>query len=178
MVRAGSVEFDVADEDTRTAVARALGDGLRRAREAHGWSRAQFVALLPSGVGDRTLLAYEHGIRQLTVLRLLELSQALGVPASVVLTEALQRARINLRNLTLRVDLRHLLGDSNIHYRPLFQWARNRLNDAPNGVIEVTPSGVRELAAFMGRTPAELSRYLARFTPDDYEFEEGVAATS
>jgi hypothetical protein len=170
MVRA--VEFDVADEETRAAVARAMGDGLRRAREAHGWSRAQFVELLPSGIGDRTLLAYEHGIRQLTVLRLLELSQALGVPATVILTEALQRARINLQNLTLRVNLRHLLGDTNMHYRPLSQWARNRLNDTPNGVIDVTPSGVRELAAFIGRTPVELAKYLARFAPDDHDFEE------
>ncbi len=162
------------DEVTSTAVARALGEELRRAREARGWSRVQFVELLPSGIGDRTLLSYEYGSRQVSVLRLLELAQVLRVPAPVLLTEALQRARVYLQNLVLRVDLRHLLGDTNMHYRPLSQWARNRLNDTPNGVIEVTPSGLRELAAFIGRTPAELSNYLAAFTPDEHE-KEAVA---
>jgi hypothetical protein len=36
------------------------------------------VKRLLSKIGDRTLLAYEHGLRQLTMLRLLELSQGLG----------------------------------------------------------------------------------------------------
>jgi transcriptional regulator with XRE-family HTH domain len=168
--------FDVVDEVTSAAIARALGDELRRAREAHGWSRAQLVELLPSGIGERTLLSYEYGVRHLTIIRLLELAQALRLPASVLLAEALQRARIYLQNLVLRVDLRHLLRDTNMHYRPLSQWARNRLNDTSNGVIEVTPSGLRELAAFLGRTPAELSNYLAAFTPDDHEFEKEAVA--
>ena len=158
---------DVTDEATASAIARALGEELRRAREARGWSRAQFVKGLPSQIGDRTLLAYEHGLRQITVLRLLELSQGLGVPASVILVQAMQRARLYLQNLVLRVDLRQLLQDNNMHYRPLSSWARNRLNKVAGGVIEVTPSGVRELAAVLGRTPQELSAYFAKFTPED-----------
>jgi hypothetical protein len=51
--------MNTGDEVTEKAVARALGEELRRAREAGEWSRAQFVRLLPSGIGDRTLLAYE-----------------------------------------------------------------------------------------------------------------------
>lgn len=164
--------LDVTDEVTTSAIARALGDELRRAREARGWSRALFVKRLPSQIGDRTLLAYEHGLRQLTVLRLLELSEALEVPASVIVAQALQRARLYLHNITVRVDLRHLLQDNNMHYRPLFSWARNRLNDSADGVIEVTPDGVRELAAFMGRTHREMSSYLAKFTPDHADTEE------
>lgn len=157
---------DVTDEATASAIARALGEELRRAREAQGVSRAQFVKGLPSQIGDRTMLAYEHGLRQITVLRLLELSQGLGVPASVILVQAMQRARLYLQNLVLRVDLRWLLQDNNVHYRPLSSWARNRLNKARSEVIEVTPSGVRELAAVLGRTPQELSAYFAKFTPD------------
>lgn len=158
--------LDVTDEVTSTAIARALGDELRRAREARGWSRARFVRRLPSQIGDRTLLAYEHGLRQLTVLRLLELSEGLGVPASVIVAQALQHARLYLDNLVVRVDLRELLQDSNNNYRPMFPWARNRMNDSTDGVIEVTPSGVRELAAVLGRTSQELTSYLAKFTPE------------
>ncbi|MBB4903991.1 helix-turn-helix domain-containing protein [Actinophytocola algeriensis] len=158
--------LDIEDEATANAIARALGDELRRGREARGWSRAWFVKRLPSRIGDRTLLAYEHGMRQLTVLRLVELAEGLEVPASVILGQALQRARLTLHNLVLRVDLRQLLQGDNNNYRVLFPWARNRLNSSTNGVIEVTPTGVQELAAFIGRTPAELATHLSQFTPD------------
>jgi hypothetical protein len=50
---------DAQGEVSDRVVSRAIGEELRRAREAGGWSRAQFVKLLPSGIGDRTLLAYE-----------------------------------------------------------------------------------------------------------------------
>jgi transcriptional regulator with XRE-family HTH domain len=158
--------MDTEDDETARAVARALGDELRRAREAGGWSRAQFVARLPSGIGDRTLLAYEHGLRHLTVIRLLELSEALGVYPQDVLGKALQRARIHLQNLILLVDLRRLLKDGSFKFRPMNQWAKNRLNDAPDGVAELTPSAVRELAAFLGSTHHDLANYLAKFLPE------------
>jgi len=48
---------------TEKAISRALGEELRRARDALGLSRAQFVATLPSGIGERTLLAYEPAPR-------------------------------------------------------------------------------------------------------------------
>jgi transcriptional regulator with XRE-family HTH domain len=160
-------QINILDEETATAIARALGDVLRRAREAGGWSRAQFVARLPSKIGDRTLLAYEHGLRQLTVLRLLELSQGLGMGAPDVLARALQEARIALANLTLRVDLQALVKHGNEKFRPMVQWARNKLNKCPDGVAELTPSAVVELADFMGCEHHELAAHLARFLPED-----------
>ncbi len=36
-------------------ISRAIGEELRRAREALGWSRGHLVSRLPSGIGDRTL---------------------------------------------------------------------------------------------------------------------------
>lgn len=158
--------LDTEDEATSTAIALALGDELRRTREAKGWSRAQFVAQLPSKIGDRTLLAYEHGLRQLTVLRLIELSEGLGVGASIILSQALQRARISLENQVLRIDLHQLLQDNNNTFRPIFPWARNRLNEARDGIVELTPAAVKELAVFLGRTHLELAKYLGQFTPE------------
>jgi transcriptional regulator with XRE-family HTH domain len=70
-------------------VSRALGEELRRRREALGWSRARLVACLPSGIKDRTLMSYEDGTRNLTVVRLLEVCQGLGVPAPLLLNRAL-----------------------------------------------------------------------------------------
>jgi transcriptional regulator with XRE-family HTH domain len=149
------------------AISRAISEELRRARETQGWSRIQLVSLLPSGIGDRTLLSYEHGTRHLTALRLIEICQALGVDAPTLLNQALQRARIHLANLVLRIDLRFLLNDRSEKFRPMHQWARNRLNDTPDGVAELPPSSVRELATFVGCTYQELGNFLCRFLPDD-----------
>src|SRR3954447_2908080 len=94
-------------------VSRALGEELRRTREGLGWSRLQLVARLPSGIGDRTLLSYEHGTRHLTVLRLIELGRAMMVDAPTLLARGLQQARIYVEQLPLTVDLNALLHDQN-----------------------------------------------------------------
>ncbi|MFL6127245.1 helix-turn-helix domain-containing protein [Actinophytocola sp.] len=154
---------------TERAISRALGEELRRTREARGWSRAQLVGMLPSGIGDRTLLSYEHGTRHLTVLRLIELCNALGVAADTVVAHALQRARIHLENQNLRIDLRVMLRDSSDKFRPMAQWARNKLNETPDGIAELAPAAARELAIFAGYTVRELADYLAMFVPDDTE---------
>lgn len=154
------------DEVTEKAISRAIGAELRRTREAKRWSRGQLVARLPSGIGDRTVLSYEHGSRHLTVLRLVELCRALGVEAPTLLTQALQRARVELANLVLQVDLRALINDGNDKFRPMVQWAKNKLNKCPDGVAELPPSSVEELADFVGYAYVVLANYLARFAPD------------
>ena len=149
------------------AISRAVGEELRRAREAKGWSRAQLVGMLPSGIGDRTLLSYEHGTRHLTVLRLVELSRALGVASPGLLNQAMQRSRLHLQNLALQVDVRQMLDDGSDTFRPMRQWALNKLIDHPDGIVEVAPASVRELATFVGYTHRDLANYLARFIPDE-----------
>jgi transcriptional regulator with XRE-family HTH domain len=161
--------MDASDDEVARAVAQAVGEELRRARVAKGWSRAQFVPRLPSGIGDRTLLAYEHGLRHLTLIRLLELCEALDVVATDVMSQALQRARLHLENLVLTIDLRALVNSGNFKFRPLVQWAKNKLNKHPDGVVELAPVGVIELADFMGCSHHELATYLARFVPERTE---------
>jgi transcriptional regulator with XRE-family HTH domain len=158
---------DAPAEITEKVISRAIGEELRRAREATGWSRLQLVSRLPSGIGDRTLLSYEHGTRHLTVLRFIEICRALGFAAPTLLTQALQRARIHLSNLVLCIDLRFLLNDKSDKFRPMHQWARNKLNENPDGVVELPPSSVRELATFVGCGYLELANYLARFVPEE-----------
>jgi transcriptional regulator with XRE-family HTH domain len=154
------------EDASEKTISRAIGEELRRAREATGWSRGQLVAQLPSGIGDRTLLSYEHGTRHLTVIRLIEICRVLGVAAPTLLNQALQRARIHLQNLVLHIDLNHLLNDMNEKFRPMHQWARNKLNENPDGVVELPPSSVRELATFVGCTYQELANHLAKFIPE------------
>jgi hypothetical protein len=132
-------------------------------------SRGQLVAQLPSGIGDRTLLSYEHGARHLTVIRLIEICRVLDAAAPTLLNQALQRARIHLQNLALLVDLRHLLNDRNEKFRPMHQWAKNKLNEFPGGVVELPPSSVRELATFVGCGYQDLAVYLAKFIPEKTE---------
>jgi transcriptional regulator with XRE-family HTH domain len=156
----------IQEDVTAKAVSAAVGAELRQVRETRGWSRSQFIARLPSGIGERTLLAYEHGLRQLTILRLLELCYALDVMAPMLLNQALQKACIHLANLTLQVDLRELINARSVKFRPLVQWAQNKLNNCPDGIAELTPSVVAELATFMGHEHRDLANYLARFIPE------------
>jgi transcriptional regulator with XRE-family HTH domain len=162
--------MDFCDPDARRLVSKAIGEELRRARESRGWSRAQFVARLPSGIGERTLLSYEHGTRELAVLRLLELCASLETDPTGVLSFALQRAKVLLENMDLQIDLHALLDNHNPTFRPIHQWARNKMNRHPDGIATLAPTAVRELADFIGCAHDELTHHLARFIPDaEYE---------
>ena len=158
--------LEAVGEPSDKMISRAVGEELRRAREALGWSRGHLVSRLPSGIGDRTLLSYEHGTRHLTTLRLIELCRAMGVDAPTLLTRALQRARIHMSNLIIEVDLQALLRDNSDPFRPMAQWARNALNLHPDGVMVVEPPAVRNLALFVGCTYRDLTNHLARFIPE------------
>lgn len=157
---------NVPREFASDVVVKAVGEELRRVREARGWTRLEVVESLPSGIGDRTLLSYEHGVRQMTLSRFAELSWALEVDPPTMFARGLQRARVLVQNLTLEVDLRALLRDERATFQPLKQWARNVLNDHPGGFIQVEPAVVRNLASFIGCGNRELAEHLARFTPE------------
>jgi transcriptional regulator with XRE-family HTH domain len=90
-------ELSSVDECTGRAFAKAVGEQLQRAREARGWSRVHMVQRMPSGVGERTLLAYEHGLRQLTLLRLAELAHMLEIDAPTVYARGLQQTQLYLK---------------------------------------------------------------------------------
>jgi hypothetical protein len=154
------------DEVTEKAISRAVGGELRRAREANGWSRGFVVARLPSGIGDRTLLSYEHGTRHLTLLRFIEICRALGEVPPLLLNRALQRARIHLENLVLQVDVRQLVTQRDEEFVQMVAWAHNKLIKHPDGVVELAPSTVVELADFIGCPATDLAKYLAGFVPD------------
>ncbi|MFC4855266.1 helix-turn-helix domain-containing protein [Actinophytocola glycyrrhizae] len=158
--------MDAAQDDEDRAFARVLGQELRTARETKGLTRIQLVAQLPSGIGDRTLLTYEHGIRQITVNRFVEICRALGVAAAEILDQALEKAR-DLRAFSLRVNLTAVLRDQRDELAPIRFWAQRRIEDSSSAEVLLPPAVVRELAAALGFSHAALARYLVEFSADD-----------
>lgn len=158
---------DRPDLPSEKMISRAIGLELRHTRESLGWSRLHLAARLPSGIGDRTLLSYEHGSRNLTALRLIEIGYAMETDPSMLMSRGLQRARILLQNLALEVDLRALLHDQNGTFRPMRQWARNTLNVHPDGIAHIEPTVAQNLALFIGCPYLDLVNYLSRFIPDN-----------
>jgi transcriptional regulator with XRE-family HTH domain len=141
----------------------ALGVELRHAREDKGWSRAELVAKLPSRIGERTLLSYEHGTRQMNLVRMHEICQALAITTPDLLRRAEERALRLLRDVPLRVDLHQLLTDKD-EFR-LHRWANNALAESADGIAEITPSAVEDIAVLLGIPPRELTAFLCRFSP-------------
>jgi hypothetical protein len=97
---------------------------------------------------------------------LLELCAGLEADPLRLLGFALQRAKVLLESITLHVDLGALLDNHNHTFRPMHQWARNKLNQYPDGVAPLAASAVDELADFIGCARADLAVHLARFIPD------------
>ena len=157
--------MDAAQDDEDRTFARILGQELRTARETKGWTRNQLVGQLPSKIGDRTLLTYEHGIRQITLARYIEICRTLGVAASEILDRALEKTR-DLRAFPLQVDLTAVLRDQRAEWEPVRFWARRTAEGAPSTMI-LSPEVVRELAMALGFTHTALARYLVEFSPDE-----------
>jgi hypothetical protein len=153
-------------------ISRALGHELRLVREARGWGRGQTVKRLPAGIGARTLLSYEAGTRNMTVLRFVQLCRALDVSAPAVLSTALQRARLYFDVLHLRVDLRLVLRDPTPEFRVLHGWASTKLHRSGTPVADLAPASVADLADFIQRDPYDLAVHLSRFVPEGYPSAE------
>jgi transcriptional regulator with XRE-family HTH domain len=158
---------DPIDVVNRT-ISQVVGRLLRQLRESRGLTRPELAWRLPSRITEHTLLTYEHGIRHLTFVRLVELCSALGAPAPEVVQATLQQAGVDLELLSIRVNLRAVIGDENIEYESVQRWAANRLAEDPegSGIVRLTPDTVREMAAIVGCPHQALVSYLARFTPD------------
>lgn len=162
--------MNASGEITDRAFARILGQEVRQAREAVGLTRLQIVHRLPSGIGDRALLSYEHGTRHMTVVRLVEISRELDVTASEILRKASMKAR-DFRNYAIDVNLRSVLQDEQKGFEPIRTWAQNRLNGNPNHEVLLAPATLAELATAFGFSHDALAAYLIEFTSDDLATE-------
>jgi transcriptional regulator with XRE-family HTH domain len=155
-------------EAVESVVSRALGDEIRRLRDAAGMSRASLIERMGSDIHAQTLATYEAGSRQCTVTRFVEICMALGVAPSDVLGLALQRAEIDLLKNGMRVDLRAIIADNRAEMTLIRKWARKRLAADPNGsgVVRIGGSAIQELAILSDYADHEqLIDELLKFSP-------------
>ena len=158
----------VADEIDATDVAarQAIGQELRRARDAIGWTRAELVTRLPFRVHVQTIAGYERGTVQCSTNRFLVLCGTLGISAPDALAWAMQRAEIDLPTIGAQIDLRAVVHDKAPDLLPLRRWARRRLKDNPStGVARLAWPVIQELATVLGMGRDEFVRTLILFTP-------------
>lgn len=149
-------------------ITRALGDEIRRVRDHNGWTRAELVDRMASDIHVQTLATYEQGVRQCTVVRLIEICRALGVAAPDVLGLALQRAELDLKLIGVRVDVRAIARDERNEYAAIQDWAGRRLSVDQDGagVVYLDRTAIREMAVILGYTEEQLYAYLVKFIPD------------
>jgi hypothetical protein len=84
-----------------------------------------------------------------------------GVAPGKLMDRALQQAGVVLESLVLRIDLTRLLESDDEMLLPLAPWARKRLDESHDGVAELHPVALRELATAFGYDPKELGQRLA-----------------
>ncbi|CCH28531.1 helix-turn-helix transcriptional regulator [Actinosynnema sp. NPDC047251] len=115
------------------AYQRVLGDELRSLRKQRGWTRKELNRRLQSEISLQTLATYELGTRQCSVVRLVEICVALGVPAHQVLARVHDRVFGDAPAGHLSVDLAAVVADTRPQLLPLRRWAQGRLNQLTPG---------------------------------------------
>jgi transcriptional regulator with XRE-family HTH domain len=155
----------VSDEVTDEAVNKALGAELRAARDGLGLTRAAAVQGVSSGISAQTLANYEAGIRPMTLPRLVEICEALGVSAASLVVLALRRAGIEPDPHACVVDLSAVLAQT-VGRPPLARWAEKHLENAPStSIIELRGPAIREMAVLLDIPLIQLVQQLRSFAP-------------
>ncbi|WP_020666346.1 helix-turn-helix domain-containing protein [Amycolatopsis nigrescens] len=150
----------VAEPELAGTVLRVLGDELRRARGQRGWSRRQLQARLTAKVSVQTLATYELGTRHCSVVRLMELCQALDVSAVELLARVQARVADAER---VRVDLTALVRHRGTELLPLRRWAEHRLARSPAGqpaVVYLDGGAIAGMARLCDTSPEGLLNVL------------------
>lgn len=149
-----------------TRFRRILGDELRRARHRHGWTRREMVPHLDREVSIQTIQTYELGTRSMTVDRLAEFSELLGVEPGDVLTRVCERLAQETATIgTVQVDLHAAQRLSAPELTPLRRWATCRLaalNDGEPKIVRVPVSAVESLAKLCGLTVTAMANALPK----------------
>ncbi|MCP2164943.1 helix-turn-helix domain-containing protein [Goodfellowiella coeruleoviolacea] len=107
---------------------RALGEELRRLRKQRGWTRKELNRRLQTEISLQTLATYELGTRQCSVVRLVEICNALDVPAHEVLARVHDRVLGGLTNRRVRINLIRMASDGGNDLLPLRRWAADQLD--------------------------------------------------
>jgi transcriptional regulator with XRE-family HTH domain len=154
------------DDVIEMSVRRAIGEELRRAREANGWTRKKFVDRLPFAVHVQTIAGYEKGATQCTTTRFIELCETMGVSAPDVMAWGMQRANSSLPLIGIQVDLHAVIADKSKELLALRRWARRRLEiDDSTGVARLSWETVKEMGLMFGFGVCDFVKRITLFTP-------------
>jgi transcriptional regulator with XRE-family HTH domain len=121
-----SLRIDAHRHRTRARCVRLLGIQLRELREQRGWTRDEMLRATGLDMAQQTLATYELGTRVMSVPRLFELADALGVlPQELI-------ARVHLRLYpdnadVVTVDLRCLAREQRPELASARAWAAAEL---------------------------------------------------
>ncbi len=103
-----------------------LGDELRRARVARGWTREELRSRMGGALSLQTLATYELGTRQCSLVRFVELCVAMDESPSELLARAHRRMAPS-PEAGLRLDLNGIARSAPPALEPLRRWAQSRL---------------------------------------------------
>lgn len=135
---------------------RVLGEELRKLRRRRGWTRKELNQHLQSDISLQTLATYELGTRQVSVMRLVELCEALEELPQDLLARVHRRMFPNEPGW-VRLDLYQLAADTQPELLPLRRWAEGRLSHSNSArEVQLDEAAIKQLAALCGLRPAEL----------------------
>jgi transcriptional regulator with XRE-family HTH domain len=161
-------EADEHDDIIARAIARAVGEELRIAREHANLSQIKLAARL--GLHVRTIGAYEQGERHCTVARLCEIARTIGASPDDILARALHRVNLDMQTVRLCVDLTALARDNRPELRQLRRWAKRKLATYPDSTMaRLDGSAIREIAIFIGGGITKVTGQLAMFALSSHD---------
>jgi transcriptional regulator with XRE-family HTH domain len=150
-----------------SAYQRILGDELLALRLRRGWTREHLRKHLLCDKSTQTLGFYEQGARNISVVRLADLCNAMGERPHDLLARVHNRLEQPGKIL---LDLARVAASTHPDLQPLRNWARDRLTSQnpespPERTIQVNLTAFDAMATLCGMTTAELTDHLQRTAP-------------
>ncbi|MFD8497772.1 helix-turn-helix domain-containing protein [Amycolatopsis sp. NPDC059657] len=159
-------------DDQLNCVPKILGEEIRAARKARGWTRRRLRAEMrqDKDLSLQTMATHELGTRQMTVTRLLQYCVALDLPVEELLGRVTARVRLlRTRNDSrVMVDLAALACTADPRLSSLLRWASVRAKELParaQPIEALEPHAVEALAKVAGITPGQLTVALRELEP-------------
>lgn len=154
-------------------VMEAVGSELLRTRKQAGLTRPELIDHMSNKLSVQALATYENSIRHCSVVRFVEICQALGAPPGDLLSLALQRKLILLDSITLQINLVDLVRDRRPELLKLRKWALSLLDTGCGLVARLDQAELDSLAESVGCPRAELINQLVSFTPPNVPLRNG-----
>jgi transcriptional regulator with XRE-family HTH domain len=150
-------------DDDLERLAHHLGDELRSARKALGWTREELRDQLIAAGGDdlclQTLATYELGTRNIYVKRLVQIALTMNVAPQKLFDRALVRTFGDFGRTHLEVKVSALAHTRDPRLGRLRPWAEVRHRQAdydPAALVQLDPPAIQTLADLSGLGPTEL----------------------